>query len=70
MLPGSSGLFYGANMAEKYTVLAAYQCPNTRRWLSEGGTVELLPAEAEFLILSGKVERTAPAKKAKKGEHQ
>ncbi|MCV6625855.1 MAG: hypothetical protein OIF38_07140 [Cellvibrionaceae bacterium] len=53
-------------MAEKYKVLWAYQCPNTRRWLKAGDTVELVPAEAEFLILSGKVARPAPAKKAKK----
>ncbi|WP_038186215.1 hypothetical protein [Vibrio rhizosphaerae] len=39
-----------------YEVLAPYQCPNQRHWYQKGDIVDLLPCEAEFLKLGGKVK--------------
>lgn len=44
------------NPRKTYTVLSPYQCSNTRYWLQKGDNVELLPCEAEFLKLSGKIK--------------
>lgn len=43
------------NPRQTYNVLSPYQCPNHKRWHEKGATVDLLPCEAEYLILSGKV---------------
>jgi len=43
------------NSRQTYNVLSPYQCPNHKHWHEKGGTVDLLPSEAEFLILSNKV---------------
>ncbi|ADZ91108.1 hypothetical protein GV054_09190 [Marinomonas mediterranea] len=40
---------------KQYEVLNPYQCPNKKHWHEKGDTVNLLPCEAEYLILSGKV---------------
>ena len=44
------------NPRKTYNVLSPYQCSNTRHWLQKGDSVELLPCEAEFLKLSGKIK--------------
>lgn len=43
------------NPRQKYQVQEAYQCPNKKHWHQVGETVELLPCEADFLLLSGKI---------------
>ncbi|QMV14728.1 hypothetical protein [Vibrio spartinae] len=40
----------------EYEVLVPYQCPNQRCWYQKGDVVDLLPCEAEFLKLGGKVK--------------
>jgi hypothetical protein len=52
-------------LRQTYEVTEPYQCPNTKCWHEKGATVDLLPSEAEFLILGGKVK--LPAKKTTKG---
>ncbi|MCU7974869.1 hypothetical protein L5M43_06195 [Shewanella sp. SW36] len=57
---------------QKYAVLIAYQCPNLKCWHQIGESVELLPIEAQFLILSGHLspvntELAVVSDKAKKG---
>lgn len=54
-----------SNPRQSYTVLSPYQCPNHKHWHQKGATVELLPSEAEFLILSGKVVLATTAAKLK-----
>ncbi|ASA54668.1 hypothetical protein [Vibrio gazogenes] len=47
-----------SKLAERlaYEVLSPYQCPNHRHWYQKGDSVDLLPCEAEFLKLGGKVK--------------
>lgn len=52
------------NQRRKYVVLDPYQCPNRKCWHKKDEEVELLPCEAQFLLLSGKVaEKVAVPKK-------
>jgi hypothetical protein len=53
----------------KHRVLKAYQCPNTKKWHAIDAEVELLPSEAQFLILSGHLDHgeVVASDKAKKG---
>ncbi|MCW4629661.1 MULTISPECIES: hypothetical protein [Marinomonas] len=53
------------NPRQKYTVLSPYQCPNKKHWHEKGATVDLLPCEAEYLILSGKVALATTTAKPK-----
>ena len=53
------------NPRQKYTVLSPYQCPNHKRWHEKGATVDLLPCEAEYLILSNKVALATTTAKPK-----
>ncbi len=43
------------NVRQKYLVQSPYQCPNKKCWHKQGEEVELLPCEAQFLLLSGKI---------------
>ncbi|MCF2827064.1 MULTISPECIES: hypothetical protein [unclassified Pseudoalteromonas] len=52
-------------LRQTYEVTNPFQCPNTKCWHDKGATVYLLPSEAEFLILGGKVK--LPTKKTTKG---
>lgn len=54
-----------SNPRQAYTVLSPYQCPNKKRWHEKGATVNLLPCEAEYLILSGKVALATTTAKPK-----
>lgn len=56
------------NPRQKYTVLVPYQCPNRKHWHQKGEEVELLPCEADFLILGGKVEKNTVLASKQKGE--
>ena len=47
------------NPRQKYTVLVPYQCPNLKHWHEKDDEVELLPCEADFLRLSGKIKIVA-----------
>lgn len=58
----------------KYQVLAAFACPNKKHWHQAGEELELLPCEADFLLLSGKIcvspsTATAKADKPTKGDN-
>lgn len=53
------------NPRQKYTVISPYQCPNQKHWYPINTTVDLLPSEAEFLILSGKVALATTTAKSK-----
>ena len=53
------------NPRQTYTVLSPYQCPNHKRWHEKGATVDLLPCEAEYLILSNKVALATTTAKPK-----
>lgn len=57
-----------ANPRQKYQVLEAYQCPNKKHWHQVGTVLELLPCEADFLLLSGKIG-VAKADKSTKGDN-
>ncbi|MBJ7540028.1 hypothetical protein [Marinomonas transparens] len=50
---------------QKYTVTSPYQCPNRKVWHAKGETVELLPCEADFLILGGKIALATTTAKQK-----
>lgn len=56
------------NPRQKYKVLQPYQCPNRKCWHQPKETVELLPCEAYFLLLSGKVELIPVSVSKQKGE--
>ncbi|WP_394179614.1 hypothetical protein [Marinomonas posidonica] len=49
---------------QTYQVKAPYRCPNTQHWHQVGDSVELLPSEADFLMLSGKIATAADANKS------
>ncbi|EGR0992867.1 TPA: hypothetical protein NKV81_004472 [Vibrio parahaemolyticus] len=51
---------------QEYEVLSPYQCPNRKCWHQKGEKVSLLPSEAEFLKLGGKVKAVLATKQ--KGE--
>ncbi|RBO82639.1 hypothetical protein [Marinomonas aquiplantarum] len=53
-----------ATTRQKYQVKAPYQCPNTKHWHQVGDRVELLPSEADFLMLSGKIATATDANKS------
>lgn len=56
------------NPRQKYQVLQAFACPNKKHWHQAGDVLELLPCEADFLLLSGKIG-AAKADKSTKGEN-
>lgn len=41
---------------KKYKVLIPFSCPNSRVWHEMGDELSLLACEADFLLLSNKVE--------------
>jgi len=53
---------------QSYDVLAAYQCPQTKHWHQKGEQVSLLPVEACFLKLSGKIALTVVKTTTTKGD--
>ena len=53
---------------QNYDVLAVYQCPQTKHWHQKGEQVSLLPAEAYFLKLSGKIVLTVAKTTTSKGD--
>jgi len=53
---------------DDYDVIAKYQCPNRKCWHEVGEVVSLLPCEAEYLLLGGKVARVAVASVEVEGE--
>lgn len=57
-----------SDQRQSYDVLAAYQCPQTKHWHQIGEKVSLLPAEAYFLKLSGKIALTAAKTTTSKGD--
>jgi len=60
------------NPRQEYTVLVPYQCPNHKHWHKKDEVVDLLPCEADFLLLSGKIKmatvKKVPAVANKQGE--
>jgi hypothetical protein len=62
------------NPRQKYQVLQAFACPNKKHWHKAGEELELLPCEADFLLLSCKIcvspsTATTKADKPTKGEN-
>lgn len=56
------------NSRQAYDVLAPYQCPQHKHWHQKGEQVSLLPVEAYFLILSGKIALTVAKATPVKGD--
>ena len=56
------------NPRQLYVVQSPYQCPNKKCWHKQGEEVELLPCEAQFLVLGGKVALATRAATKQKGE--
>ncbi|MCG7551577.1 hypothetical protein [Pseudoalteromonas sp. Of7M-16] len=52
------------SLLQTYEVMKPFQCPNTKFWHHEGTVIDLLPSEAEFLKLAGKIK--LPGKKTTK----
>lgn len=53
---------------QSYEVLTPYQCPQHKHWHQKGEQVSLLPVEAYFLKLSGKIALTVVKVTTTKGD--